>query len=519
MARGLTLRGQRKEETRSRILEAAYRVFARRGYEAATVDEITTECGIAKGALYIHFASKEDLFRTILVEHVRRRVAETAARLEPELPLRESILRIIEASWGTCRTDPIWSPLFMEIWALAGRNEWGREAVAALFDHCSAALAKFLSGAKRAGLVRSDLDVHRAARLLLAVNDGLVLQWQTQPDKVDPEEFLGPMADMITGYLTAQSQGVSEAEVRTKEQALTVTEYRHPEALATTEWLAAHLNDPSVRVLDMRYSVGVASGGSFRGVSGKKAYHQGHIPGALFVDPVSDLADPEHPLNILSPARFEALMGRLGIGSRSTVVVYDDSGGTWAARLWWALRYYGHDAAKVLNGGLTKWTAEGRRLETRTPAPAAATFGARVRPALRATCDEVRQAIERRDVCIVDALPEPFYTGQARLYPNHRAGHIPTARNLPATANIDLATQTLLPAGELARLWRKVGLKPDQRVITYCGAGVYGAYDLFVLYVLGHKKVSLYDASWMEWGANADLPVETGSGDRTLDSN
>lgn len=298
-----------------------------------------------------------------------------------------------------------------------------------------------------------------------------------------------------------------------------MAEYKHPEALTTTEWLAAHLDDPSVRVVDLRYYVRMASGGSFRGVSGRKAYHKGHIPGAAFVDPASDLSDPEDPLSILSPDRFEALMGRLGIGSGSTVVVYDDSGGTWAARLWWALRYYGHDAAKVLNGGLTKWTAEGRPVETRTPTPLAATFRARVRPALRATCDEVRQAIERRDVCIVDALPEPFYTGQARLYLNHRAGHIPTARNLPATANVDQATQTLLTADELARLWRKVGLKPDQRVITYCGAGVYAAYDLFVLHVLGHEKVSLYDASWMEWGVNPDLPVETGSGDKILDSN
>ena len=145
-----------------------------------------------------------------------RRAAETAARLEPDLPLRESILRIIEASWATCRADPIWSPLFMEFWALAGRNEWGREAVAALFDHCSAALGRFLSGAKRAGLVRSNLDVRRAARLMLAVNDGLVLQWQTQPDKVDPQEFLGPMADMITGYLTAENQGVSGARSERK---------------------------------------------------------------------------------------------------------------------------------------------------------------------------------------------------------------------------------------------------------------------------------------------------------------
>ncbi len=204
MTRALTLPQQRKEETRVRILEAAYRVFGRRGYEAATVEEITAECGIAKGALYSHFASKEELFRTVLLEHVRRRSEEAAARLGPELPLRENILRIIEASWATCRTDPIWSPLLIECWALASRNEWGRQAVAALFDHCSAALARFLSGAKRAGLVRSDVDVQEAARLFLAVNDGLVLQWQTQPDKVDPEDFLGPIADMITRYLAAE---------------------------------------------------------------------------------------------------------------------------------------------------------------------------------------------------------------------------------------------------------------------------------------------------------------------------
>jgi len=216
MARTLSLPQQRKDETLARILEAAYRVFARRGYEAATVEEITDECGIAKGALYTHFGSKEELFRTILVERVRQRAAETAARLEPGLPLRESVLRIIEASWATCRTDPVWSPLLMEFWAMAGRNEWGRVAVAELFDHCSAALAHFFTGAKRASLVRPDLDVQRAARLFLALNDGLVLQCQTQPDKVTPEEFLGPMADMITGYLTAENPEVSETRTGRK---------------------------------------------------------------------------------------------------------------------------------------------------------------------------------------------------------------------------------------------------------------------------------------------------------------
>jgi len=296
-------------------------------------------------------------------------------------------------------------------------------------------------------------------------------------------------------------------------------EYRHPEALATTEWLAAHLDDPSVRIVDMRYYVRAVSGGSFRAVSGREAYQQGHIPGAGFVDFASDLTEPEDVLlNILSPDHFAALMGRLGIGNDSTVVVYDDQGGTWAARLWWALRYYGHDAAKVLNGGLTRWIAEGRPLETRTPTLPASTFQARTRPELIAARDGVLQAIGRGDVCIIDALPKAFYTGGARLYPTHRAGHIPTARNLPATDNINRATQTLLPPDELAQLWRKLDLSPDQKVITYCGAGAYGAFDLFVLYVLGHENVSLYDGSWMEWGADPELPVETGPDNKTLGS-
>lgn len=300
-----------------------------------------------------------------------------------------------------------------------------------------------------------------------------------------------------------------------KERVLTRAGYEHPEALATTRWLAAHLDDPSIRVVDMRYYVQPVSDGSFRALSGRGAYRQGHIPGAVFVDHASDLADPERevPFNILAPERFESLMGRLGIATDSTVVVYDDSGGCWAARLWWALRYYGHNDVKVLDGGLTKWIQEARPLETRIPAPPAASFQARVQPALRSSCDEVLRAIGRADVCIVDALPEIFHTGKARLFPTHRTGHIPTAVSVPAPANLDPVTQTLRPAGELAGLWRKAGLRPDQTAITYCGTGVYAAFDLFVLYVLGHEQISLYDGSWMEWGANPDLPVQTGPAD------
>ncbi len=216
-----TLRERRARETRQLILDAAYGIFARHGYGQASVDHILAEAGISKGAFYHYFASKEELFRTILIEHVRRRTAETASRLEPDLPLREGMLRILGASWETCRADPIWSALFVEFWALATRNEWGRQAVAELFDHCATALARFLSNAQRGGLVRGNLDVYVAARLLLAVNDGLMLQWQVDPGKVDPEEFLGPTADMIMGYLTAGGPAASEATPRRRGEALT----------------------------------------------------------------------------------------------------------------------------------------------------------------------------------------------------------------------------------------------------------------------------------------------------------
>lgn len=288
--------------------------------------------------------------------------------------------------------------------------------------------------------------------------------------------------------------------------------YRHPEALASTAWLADALEDPTVRVLDLRYGVRAGADGTFHGASGLDAYRQGHIPGALFVDVLADLADPDDPIpmSILSPPRFAALMGRLGVGDDTTVVVYDDAGGTWAARLWWALRYYGHDAAMLLDGGLTAWLGEGREIQNTTPVIEPKPFHSRPRRELIATCEQVQEAIGRAEVCIVDALPARFYSGDACLFPTHRAGHIPTSVNVPAPANVDRSSQTLLPVDVLEALWRDAGVSRGQQVITYCGSGMYGAFDLFVLHLLGYENVSLYDGSWQEWGADPALPVETG---------
>jgi thiosulfate/3-mercaptopyruvate sulfurtransferase len=287
-------------------------------------------------------------------------------------------------------------------------------------------------------------------------------------------------------------------------------EYAHPESLVTPSWLNHHLDDSGLRVVDARFEIRPGLEGRLEPIAGRLDYETAHVPGAVFVDLMGDLAHPDAPLEILSPERFELLMGRLGIGNDTTVVIYDGAGGTWAARLWWALRYYGHDDVRLLDGGFSRWAGEGRPVEAGVARPAHTSFQARVRPELRVTREEVLAAISDDDVCIVDALPEPFFLGEAKLYPEHRAGHIPGACNLPAPANLDPSTSTLLPVGELTERWARAGVSSDQRVITYCGGGVFAAFALFALHLLGHENAALYDASWSEWGAAPELPVEIG---------
>lgn len=277
----------------------------------------------------------------------------------------------------------------------------------------------------------------------------------------------------------------------------------------SAEWLVSHLDDPSVRVVDARYYVRPTAKGSLIAVSGRDEYNKDHIPGAVFIDVMSDLSDPDTPLHILNSVRFEDLMGRLGIGGDKTIVVYDDQGGTWAARLWWALRYYGHQDVRLLNGGYSLWKNEGHPVEHSSALPKATSFQVQIRPELRVTKEDVMHAIDDEGTVIVDALPPPFYAGELRLYPSHRAGHVPGAINVPAPSNLDPESQTVLSAPRLAELWRDAGLPSNKRVITYCGGGVYASFALFALHLLGHEDAALYDASWMEWGADPNLPIES----------
>jgi len=271
-------------------------------------------------------------------------------------------------------------------------------------------------------------------------------------------------------------------------------------------WLAERLDDPAVKIIDARYIVEMDDQGRFNEVPGRGSFLDSHIRGAVFLD-LDDLQDAARPAHIVDGDTFEDVMSRLGIGNDDEVVVYDTDGGVWAARIWWALRLYGHDAVRILDGGFTNWVREELPVDSGDYSVESARFVTRPQPNLRVEVEDVVLAMSDPEVAIVDGLTEPFHDGSVRLFPRLPAGHIPGAVNIPAPSNLDPDTDRLLPVADVVELWRPV-IGSSERIITYCGRGMYGAFDLFILHLLGYEA-ALYDGSWEEWAATEGLPIST----------
>lgn len=265
---------------------------------------------------------------------------------------------------------------------------------------------------------------------------------------------------------------------------------------------ASDSRDASLRVIDATWYLPA------QGRDAREEYARGHLPGAIHLDLSTDLADTDAPIRntIAHPAALARTFARAGVGSEQRVVVYDRLGGFSAARVWWALRYAGHPEPELLNGGYTRWVAEGRPVTAEVPSWPQARFDALPRADLLAQKGDVQRALEEGDAVVVDARSLERFCGKGEETTRHK-GHIPGSVCVPYGRNLD-DTLSLRPPDELRALYRDAGVAFDRRIITTCGSGVSASLAAFALALLGHPDVRVYDGSWAEWGNADDVPHE-----------
>ena len=282
-----------------------------------------------------------------------------------------------------------------------------------------------------------------------------------------------------------------------------MTAYPNPDILAETDWLAEHIGDPSLLVVDC---------------DELPAFMRQHIDGAIglrthhYFKATGDSASgPGVGTHIMAPESFAETMSRHGIGDDTQVVAYDNMGGLYAARLWWALDYHGHAKCRVLNGGFRKWYEEGRPVSMEMRHVERAHFTVRgVRDDTCARLDDVRAAIDDDDAVIWDVRSKGENTGEDPRA-NKRGGHIPGAKYIEwlELQQPPVRSGLLLPAKEIQAKLDAIGVRKDKRVITHCQAGIRAAQAVFVLRLMGYPDARNYDASWSEWGNRDDTPIVT----------
>ena len=271
--------------------------------------------------------------------------------------------------------------------------------------------------------------------------------------------------------------------------------------LVSTEWLAAHLGEPDLRIVDASWHMPAS------GRSGREEYLAAHIPGAVFldIDALSDKSDPA-PHMLPSADEFGGAMARLGIREADRVIVYDNSPIRTAARGWFMLRHFGAQQVAILDGGLQKWTAESRPTESGEPPAGAAVFAAEPRTEIVTKGD----ILAGLDLPLLDARGRPRFEGtEADPRPGVAAGHIPGARNLPFAA-LYRDDGRFKPIEEIRNLFEEAGVDPAQPFVASCGSGVTANSLIFAAHLLGNDSARLYDGSWSEYGADPATPKATG---------
>ena len=285
--------------------------------------------------------------------------------------------------------------------------------------------------------------------------------------------------------------------------------FANPDLLVSTDWLAEHLEDPDLRIFECTVFLRPREGGGYRVEGGRAEWAGGHIPGAGFLDLQQDFSDNDQRLRFMMPGpdAFAAAAGRHGIAETDRLILYDRLGSMWAARLWWMFRAMGCERAAVLDGGWTKWLAEGRPVSTDAPSYAPTSFTARFDADRFADRAEMVATLEG-GACVINALGRDQHSGADGGRTYGRAGHIPGSVNVPAMELIDPQTQAYLDADALAEQFAAAGADRGRRVITYCGGGIAASNDAFVLSLLGYGNVAVYVASMSEWAADESLPLE-----------
>ncbi len=275
-----------------------------------------------------------------------------------------------------------------------------------------------------------------------------------------------------------------------------------PDPLVSTEWLNRHLDAPDIRIVDATW---------FMPAEGRdpKAEHAAlHIPRAVFFD-IEEISDSDNPLPHMlpSPTKFSVRVRKLGLGDGLKIVVYDNNKFAASARVWWMFRAMGHEDVAVLDGGLPKWQAEGRPVDDMPVRPSERHFTPRANSFLLRDLDQMRANLTSRREQVVDTRSAARFSGSvAEPRPGLKAGHIPGARNVPAS-DLVAADGTLKDEQSLTALFAAAGVDLDKPITTSCGSGVSAAVASLALARLGRVDVALYDGSWTEWGSQPDTPV------------